>query len=356
MKNNMKFLTIVSSIIIASALLLAACMQAITTGEESSEYNPEEMPSIASENPRIDETNGMISLDALKTKFDSMKSFNKDSNTVTVITDTALLDYWKGSDYSTSYKSLSPAEVNYIIQDSINLYYAYDKIAVPMPPEGSIVDYYVFNGHKADSGLLQTVYKIILTRLEALSSYTAFYKNTESELTVYVPNVSEETDFEILKTIYSGIDRISFDSSALPEHYTFYQPINFNRTAIMHMTKSGATQVFPTDEMVNVNVSALTTEMGFEGPCITLDLLNGSFTSSGSIYMSLAISGDIEVLGDELILYLNGRENTVTLKFVDNKFICQTDSSWFKKDTVFFTESKPFMNQILDYMKKNDES
>ena len=255
MKNNCKFIVSVVSIILSSALLLTGCMAAIAASAnttrpyqlstvpqtvpeaggdlnaETVHQNPIVIPNSveAQIDPALQET--PVSQEELKAKFSAMYDFSKGKNTVSVISETYLEDFWSSNDEKEVVHSLSIPEVLYIIQDSIRIYNEYDTIIMagfsadtpntairfPALKQQTITPNPDDRDHARED-----VRKIILYRLQALSSPKAFFSVSEMmeyrkidletipdicrEVFFYIPNYSADTnrDLYLIDANYSN--------------------------------------------------------------------------------------------------------------------------------------------------------
>ena len=93
----------------------------------------------------------------------------------------------------------------------------------------------------------------------------------------------------------------------------------------------------------------LTTESGYDGCYIHLDLMSGTFSMSGSIYQSFAIFGTFERKGDDLYLYAeNGSTELYILHREDGSFISQSDEKGvsLSKGLAFSAENDAFWEKL----------
>lgn len=245
MKSNWKFILSVVSIILSSILLLTGCMAAIAAsadttrpyqlstipqtipdaGGNSNAETVRQLPIVTSDlveaqiDPELEEP--PVSQEELKAKFSAMYDFSKGNNTVSVISETYLEDFWSSNDEKEVVHSLSIPEVLYIIQDSIRIYNEYDTIILPgfsanaaISTRFPALEQQTITPNPDDRDQArEDVRKIIQYRLQALSSPKAFFTVAEMmeyrkidletipdicrEVFFYIPNYSAETNREL---------------------------------------------------------------------------------------------------------------------------------------------------------------
>lgn len=245
MKNNWKFILSVVSIILSSILLLTGCMAAIAAsadttrpyqlstipqtipdaGGNSNAETVRQLPIVTSDlveaqiDPELEEP--PVSQEELKAKFSAMYDFSKGNNTVSVISETYLEDFWSSNDEKEVVHSLSIPEVLYIIQDSIRIYNEYDTIILPgfsanaaISTRFPALEQQTITPNPDDRDQArEDVRKIIQYRLQALSSPKAFFTVAEMmeyrkidletipdicrEVFFYIPNYSAETNRDL---------------------------------------------------------------------------------------------------------------------------------------------------------------
>lgn len=242
MKNNWKFIVSVVSIILSSILLLTGCMAAIAASADTTRpYQlstiPQTIPDAGGNSnaetvhqhpivtpdfvelqidPALKET--PVSQEELKAKFSAMYDFSKGNNTVSVISETYLEDFWSSNDEKEVVHSLSIPEVLYIIQDSIRIYNEYDTIILPgfsanaaISTRFPALEQQTITPNPDDRDQArEDVRKIIQYRLQALSSPKAFF--TVAEMMEY-RKIDLETIPDICHDVFFYIPNYSADTN-----------------------------------------------------------------------------------------------------------------------------------------------
>lgn len=287
MKSNWKFILSVVSIILSSILLLTGCMAAIAAsadttrpyqlstipqtipdaGGNSNAETVRQLPIVTSDlveaqiDPELEDP--PVSQEELKAKFSAMYDFSKGNNTVSVISETYLEDFWSSNDEKEVVHSLSIPEVLYIIQDSIRIYNEYDTIILPgfsanaaISTRFPALEQQTITPNPDDRDQArEDVRKIIQYRLQALSSPKAFFTVAEMmeyrkidletipdicrEVFFYIPNYSAETNRDLYL-----IDANYYNSSSKFGVFCFSY---FNR--IVLFSCDNPETVFPTKEL-----------------------------------------------------------------------------------------------------------
>ena len=131
MKRNVKFFTIVISLLLLSSIILTGCMYAIAA--DNGEMKPYDLNGQKENNDSLD---GNIVADApqgqkpLQAKFEAMYEISEDGKTITVISADYLNNYWRSNYEKEVIHSLTTEEVYFIIQDSIRIYEEYDEVVL----------------------------------------------------------------------------------------------------------------------------------------------------------------------------------------------------------------------------------
>ncbi len=235
MKNELKFILSVISIILSSVLVLTGCMTAIAAGTDTHPYQlstiPQTIPDAEGNSQQHMVTPDLqeppVSQEELKAKFSAMYEYSQGDNTLAVISKTYLENYWSGNKVNCS---LSIPEVLYIIQDSISIYHEYNAIIltglsadVSIRPHSPALEQQTIHPNPDDRDQARAdVRKIIAYRLQALSSPQAFFTVAEmmeyrkidletipdlcQEVFFYIPNYSADTnrDLYLSDTSYSN--------------------------------------------------------------------------------------------------------------------------------------------------------
>ena len=287
MKKNWKFILSTVSIILSSALLLTGCIAAMTAGTDTPRpyerstvpqavadagSNPDEETSdqhffIVESQIDPDLTATPVSQEELKEKFSAMYDFSNGDNTISVISEVHLLqNFWGSGNEKEVARSLSIAEVLYIIQDSIRIYNEYDTVILEGISADAInasdgIRYPDLEQQSIDPNpddrdqAREDVRKIIQYRLQALSSPEAFF--TVAEMMEYrnidlasVPEICQEVFFyipnysaDINRDLYLSDANYSNSRSKFGVFCFSY----FNR--IVLFSCSNPETVFPTKEL-----------------------------------------------------------------------------------------------------------
>ena len=288
MKRNVKFFTIVISLLLLSSIILTGCMYAIAA--DNGEMKPYDLNGQKSSSESDGgKAPGHILEDApapqdlLKEKFKSMYEISEDGKSITVISEDYLSKYWQSNYEKEVIHSLTTEEVYFIIQDSIRIYEEYDEVVLTgfasvssmmqvaerfpfvegktIKTQPDVTPYYDWDDTEA-------IYEIILYRLKALSSPKAFFTGEEairsvgrepgidstmlSWTTFYIPNYSENTDRStVLKAIgYAVIPNIDYHVDVISDLFSF---CNKNGAYINFESKTNGqtTKVYPTVELDN---------------------------------------------------------------------------------------------------------
>lgn len=288
MKRNVKFFTIVISLLLLSSIILTGCMYAIAA--DNGEMKPYDLNGQKSSSESDGgKAPGHILEDApapqdlLKEKFKSMYEISEDGKSITVISEDYLSKYWQSNYEKEVIHSLTTEEVYFIIQDSIRIYEEYDEVVLTgfasvssmmqvaerfpcvegktIKTQPDVTPYYDWDDTEA-------IYEIILYRLKALSSPKAFFTGEEAIRSVgrepgidstmlpwttfYIPNYSENTDRStVLKAIgYAVIPNIDYHVDVISDLFSF---CNKNGAYINFESKTNGqtTKVYPTVELDN---------------------------------------------------------------------------------------------------------
>lgn len=278
MKRNIKFFTIVLSLLVFSSLVLAGCMLAIVEdhGEakpydlNGQKYNSEGSGSV------IVEGDAPTAQETLRDKFEAMYEICEDGTSMSVISEDYLCEYWRSNYEKEAIHSLSTEEVYFLIQDSIRIYFQYEKIILPgfasTSSDSEVSERFPFleeqeilrfEGSSLDMIRIVTdIYTIIRYRLAALSSPKAFffaweaiffagrnpasYSSMYPETLYYIPGYSASTDRDYILSVM-GAESIQ-DRERLPELFKVFA---YGGPHIDHISKAygSTTQVFPPEDM-----------------------------------------------------------------------------------------------------------
>lgn len=284
MKRNVKFFTIVISLLLLSSIILTGCMYAIAA--DNGEMRPYDLNG---QKENSDSSGGNIVEDAplaqtaLQTKFEAMYEISEDGKTITVISKDYLSKYWQSNYEKEVIHSLTTEEVYFIIQDSIRIYEEYDEVVLTgfasissimqvaerfpfvkdevIKTQPDVTPYYEWDDTEA-------IYEIILYRLKALSSPKAFFTGEEAMLSVgkepminstmlpwttfYIPNYSESTNRDyILNVVGYGS---AMNSTVIEDEFSeLFSFCNKNGAYIYFESKNyeQSTKIYPTVELDN---------------------------------------------------------------------------------------------------------
>lgn len=284
MKRNVKFFTIVISLLLLSSVILTGCMYAIAA--DNGEMKPYDLNGQKENNDSLD---GNIVADApqgqkpLQAKFEAMYEISEDGKTITVISADYLNNYWRSNYEKEVIHSLTTEEVYFIIQDSIRIYEEYEEVVLTgfasvssmmqvaerfpfvegktIKTQPDVTPYYDWDDTEA-------IYEIILYRLKALSSPKAFFTGEEairsvgrepgidstmlSWTTFYIPNYSKSTNRDyILSVVGYGIE---MNSTVIEDEFSeLFSFCNKYEATITFESKNyeQSTKVYPTVELDN---------------------------------------------------------------------------------------------------------
>lgn len=304
MKRNIKFFTIVISLLLLSSIILTGCMYAIAA--DNGEMKPYDLNG-QKENSEGDggKAPGHVLEDApapqdlLKEKFKAMYEISEDGKTITVISKDYLDNYWKSNYEKEVIKSLTTEEVYFIIQDSIRIYEEYDTVVltefgsysstIQVAKRFPFVKNEIINTGSTDDNYsfyleedISNIYAIIMYRLKALSSPKAFFTGEEAMLfvgeepmisstmlswtTFYIPDYSESTNRDYILSVVGYSNKMN--STVVEDEFSeLFSFCNKNEATISFESKNyeQSTQVYPTVEMEKqmFNVSYVSAEGTF---------------------------------------------------------------------------------------------
>ena len=284
MKRNVKFFTIVISLLLLSSIILTGCMYAIAA--DNGEMKPYDLNG---QKENSDSSGGNIvedaplAQDSMQAKFEAMYEISEDGKTITVISEDYLNNYWRSNYEKEVIHSLTTEEVYFIIQDSIRIYEEYDEVVLTgfasvssmmqvaerfpfvkdevIKTQPDVTPYYEWDDTEA-------IYEIILYRLKALSSPKAFFTGEEAMLSVgkepminstmlpwttfYIPNYSESTNRDYILNVvgYGSAMNITVIEDEFSELFSF---CNKNGATVFFKSKNyeQSTKIYPTVELDN---------------------------------------------------------------------------------------------------------
>ncbi len=358
MKRNIKFFTIVISLLLLSSIILTGCMYAI-----AADYGKMKPYDLNGQKENSNSSGGNIveneptSQDSLQAKFEAMYEIGEDGKTITVISEDYLNKYWQSNYEKEVIKSLSTEEVYFIIQDSIRIYEEYDEVVLtgfaslssaiqaaerfPFVKDKIITTKPMNTQYYHEEDML-CIYSIIMYRLTALSSPKAFFTGAEAirfnggdpnlyssmypETMFYIPGYSETTDRDYILSACGGnadfVDHKRFCDLFVVSAWG--EPV----IEFSSITNGSTTQVYPTVEMENKYSGFYTTTPGgYEydnngklpveivyGPSFSLNRNHG-FTMSLHSSMSSAIGGMYMRMDNKLTLICGYGDANYTFVF-----------------------------------------
>ena len=271
MKKEFKFLTTVVSILIVSMLILAGCMHALSQNDsEPKAYDMDIVSETVAESKPEDITKEPpVAQNDMQKKFSDMSEISEDGRSITVITEEYLNNYWQEN--KNKQVALSAAEVLYIIQDSIKIYFEYDSLTVISNPtlesmHGNLIARYPlmngtltefpFDKQDIDTNYVaacQRIHALIIYRLAALSSPDAFifadeiikllnHTSPVMQSIFYVPADALTKDRDILADFIRG-DLVDY------EQIQIFDIFYYGDTRVIHYSGRTSLAVFPTAEM-----------------------------------------------------------------------------------------------------------
>ena len=272
MKRNVKFFTIVISLLLLSSIILTGCMYAIAA--DNGEMKPYDLNGQKENN---DSLGGNIVEDAplpqqsLQAKFEAMYEISEDGKTITVISEDYLNNYWRSNYEKEVIHSLTTEEVYFIIQDSIRIYMEYDKViltgfgAVSSTIQDAKRFPYVerreicrFEASTLDQ-IKADIYSIIIYRLQVLSSPESFFTGEDAILFVggnpgiyssmiawtkfYIPDYSDNTDREYIlsvvgKSVKKNDEHIDLDKFSISLTVKFLFTISLAYSTILSLSSN----------------------------------------------------------------------------------------------------------------------
>lgn len=379
MKRNIKFFTIVISLLLLSAIILTGCMYAIAS--DNGEMKPYDLNGQKSSSESDGgKAPGHILEDApapqdlLKEKFKSMYEISEDGKSITVISEDYLSKYWQSNYEKEVIHSLTTEEVYFIIQDSIRIYEEYEEVVltefasyssmIQVAERFPVVKSEIINTGATDNTYsfyieddISNIYAIIMYRLKALSSPKAIFTGEEAMISVgkepminstmlpwttfYIPNYSESTNRDnILSVVGYGN---SMNSTVIEDEFSeLFSFCNKNGAYIYFESKNyeQSTKIYPTVEMEKqmFNVSYVSAEGAF----FRL-YREGKFALSKNKYFSSALTGKYTLKDDVLTLILSD-DHQYVFYYVENEgYLYYADYSTpyenlfnYDEDTMFY--------------------
>lgn len=278
MKGKIKLIIIAGVLILLSTLLLLLGMSGVDTSKEKEKpqstdpYYPGDREVVG-----IDMGGAYTLRSELSKKFSAMSKLDKETDTITVITREYLEEYWKSNYKEERSHTLSREEVYYIIENSIDIYSKYKNIVLvdfscdpsaekffpevaPRIPtvKGQIItpgdtevhlnsDYTVSNLDKEED--IKNIYQIIMYRVTALSSPSAFFTGAEA-------------------VEYAGNNPDDYESAYLNSKIYFCEHLNYSTREYRLNTMGGNTMFKDCELLKNM----------FLFSCDTSEIQYGSYT------------------------------------------------------------------------------
>jgi hypothetical protein len=187
MNNSKKIIILAVSLVLASVLLLSGCMYLISADPEgSSEYNPDEMslPNVIEETPAAQS--------ALQKKFGAYGREETGENGEKIyrlFTEEQIAESLSLREKGER-RSLTYEEITFIINDSIRMYFEYDRI---------IVTDFIEHKHPKPTGGIDYDLKIILNRYDRCEVPSLGY----SEIIPYHGDYSDKTSYDSALETYN---------------------------------------------------------------------------------------------------------------------------------------------------------
>ena len=288
MKQNLKFFAVVLSLLLLSALVLTGCMYAIAAdrgGTKPYDLNGQTYNSEGSGGSVIVDGDAPTAQETMQEKFEAMYEISEDRTSMTVISEDYLGEYWRSNYEKEVIHSLSTEEVYFVIQDSIRIYFTYDKVILrefasvssdtevserfPFLKEQEILRFHFETSIMDWDTIASDIHKIILYRLAALSSPKAFFFGWEAilfagrdpalysslypETLFYIPGYSASTDRDYILLIMGGTTDFT-DLESFPDLFEVsiygYSTESFRHVIYFSSIANGSTtQVYPPEDM-----------------------------------------------------------------------------------------------------------
>ena len=206
MKRNVKFFTIVISLLLLSSIILTGCMYAIAA--DNGEMKPYDLNGQKQNN---DSSGGNIVEDAplaqtaLQTKFNAY--LHKDGKTVTIFSEEQYAEL-KSVRENDNRIPLTQEEILFLVNDSINLYFTYDEIILSNANRDNVIP--LLTNQSGNARVIKTGYKDANdydTYNEAQTAYNEMLTNIYE--IIYYRIYMHDAGFEMVHhTYHSGEDNI----------------------------------------------------------------------------------------------------------------------------------------------------
>ncbi len=287
----------------------------------------------------------------LKQKFSAMYEIDTEKNYITVISQKYLDYYWKSNPTKEKLRKLSISEILYIVQDSIDIFFKYDRVIMKAVGSGSLFKDYeripfvsagaVFKT-KSFANNATNIAHIITYRILALTSPKAI--------------ISMDEIYEYRGEYYNGVGEyfylIDYQVDTDREmHIKDFANGNFSGYSYLHLQSymidlhidSKHDRIFPTVEMEDEYFVTLEAESGDFN--ISIDLISDTFTFENHESLTDSVtSGNVLIVGNELWLYS-------TLELLPNNEYVSYDYTFYFTDGRFkyyLDESTPHPDIMLN--------
>ncbi len=246
MKNNFRFFTAVMSLILISAVILSTGMYIVSSDsglpkkyniESIAENITKDMEELKNEHHGYDYK---AYQNELEKKFSEMSEISESGKKITVISNDFLENYWKGIKESGEKRSLTLDEVQYIVKDSVRIYFEYDEYVLPICEDYCYAHSRMLTGKDLPNGTVtmvsdgkqglknkfedvcRDIYTIILYRLAALSTADAFIYGEEAVRELGKNTADYDSDFlESIFYIPSNSDPFEVSEKDSDARYEF---------------------------------------------------------------------------------------------------------------------------------------
>ncbi len=275
---NYKFYILATAILLTSVLLLVGCMHVIASDYGGAkQHNIEDVDIINIDGNIIMNENAPLAQTELHKKFDAMYEISDDGKNIKVISTEYLNNFWRSNYDNEVIHSLSTEEVYFIIQDSIRIYFLYDKIVLPRFASVSSISKVAgrfpfveerevgiqITSHHGRDKVEKDIHAIIMYRLKVLSSPQAFFTGAEAirfvggdstaydgfypESVFYIPGYSVNTDKDYILSIMGGNTSFT-DLERFTDLFevSIYDGVGIN---FLSIANGSTTKVFPTEEL-----------------------------------------------------------------------------------------------------------
>ncbi len=209
MKRNVKFFTIVISLLLLSSIILTGCMYAIAADNgEMKPYdrNVQKENSLEAEDPIVEDA--PTAQMPLHGQFGEY--LHKDGNAVTIFSEEQYAEL-KEVRESNKRTPLTYEEILFLVNDSINLYFTYDEIILPNANSDNIIP--LLNNQSGNARIIIPEYKdanAYDTYSEAVTAYNKML--TDIYEIIYYRIYMHDAGFEMVHhTYHSGKDNIFGD-------------------------------------------------------------------------------------------------------------------------------------------------